>query len=689
MYLRDAETLLAGLTSANPNSSSTRETLATVCSRLSRYLHILDDQADDVAEVWEGEVGRFACEALEALEEVATERMDRVRSLRRDAFEGEAPALADMFLALAEAAGTVATLATDLDTVDGHAELAEHALDQAANMATLAAAAKVRPTSSGAALITRVQLASGRAAAERMRHMFLLGVPLDEDDFNCLISDMTLLVKETRDRASRLKGSKGAAAAAQAFEAVQQLGDTKVLYANLLRCVWRARRELSLSPTEPVSPFASLYSAPTTPTTPTTPGLVRDHDRRGSRTASMSSVMSVVSEQIETPPMPEESIPEETEEEAAVAAAEEAAAKRPTVTLNDPPKRTRAPPPPPLKLSRPPTIPLPPLPQLSPHAPRTPLSPLNPSSTPALLRRASDFTGTRPRLGQSASFHALTGSPAWRTAVSTPSISAIPPLPSPAIPLNDNNPGLSPAPSHRRRLSSMTRPLNAWDRKPSFCFSPSPAVSPGAADGHVPTSELAYKAYTLLSGALKHYKVALTLLSQAEVGSKRARLKSEVLAGIANISLFRAMLAPRMKLAGLLEDKDDPKQLLNTAEVYSTWAAREVGWSFIIEGTPSAELADRRSGQWEDAEAGKRAVLLTLRIWWYRATSDVGADKTTAKENVARVVKRLRDLEGVAHGDVARFTAAVSRLEGDLDPVEHLFWRSVKRILRGGEGEIM
>lgn len=136
-------------------------------------------------------------------------------------------------------------------------------------------------------------------------------------------------------------------------------------------------------------------------------------------------------------------------------------------------------------------------------------------------------------------------------------------------------------------------------------------------------------------------------------------------------------------------EKDEPKQLLNTAEVYSTWAAREVGWSFIIEGTPGAELADRRTGQWEDAEAGKRAVLLTLRIWWYRATADVGADKSTAKENVARVVKRLRDLEGVAHGDVARFTAAITRIEGDLDPVEHLFWRSVKRILRGGEGEVL
>jgi hypothetical protein len=214
-------------------------------------------------------------------------------------------------------------------------------------------------------------------------------------------------------------------------------------------------------------------------------------------------------------------------------------------------------------------------------------------------------------------------------------------------------------------------------------------MSPALADnGHVPTSELAHSAFNLLDSALKHYRVALTLLSQAEVGAQRARHKSEVLAGIANASLFRAMLSPRIRLAGLIDaDRDQPKRLLNTAEVYSTWAAREVGWSFIIEGTPGAELVDRRTGSWEADEAGKRAVLLTLRIWWYRATSDVGADKTTAKANVARVVKRLRDLEGVGYGDVARFLATVMRVEGEIDPVEQLFWRSVKRILGGGESE--
>jgi hypothetical protein len=220
----------------------------------------------------------------------------------------------------------------------------------------------------------------------------------------------------------------------------------------------------------------------------------------------------------------------------------------------------------------------------------------------------------------------------------------------------------------------------------------SPLLSPGFSEnGRVPTAELTQTAYSLLASALKHYKVALTLLSQSEVGLRRAELKSEVLASIASASLFSAMLAPRVACI------DKPKALLNTAEVYSTWAAREVGWSFIIEGTPSAVLADRRApggpapksapGSWEADEAGKRAVLLTLRIWWYRGTADVGSDKSAAKESVARVVKRLRDIEGVTHGDVARFIASVVKIEGELDPVEHLFWRSVKRILRGGQPE--
>lgn len=668
--LREARQLLVSLGRATPNSASARETTAGVSSRLSHLLYVSHDQADDVEEVWEGEVGRFACEALEALEEVASERMDRVRSLRKEAFEGETPALADMFLALANAAGAVATLATDADIVDSHAELAEHALDQAANMATLAAAAKVRPPTTSAALITRVQLASGRAAAERLRHMFLLGVPLEEDDFTTLIADMTLLVKETRERTSRLKGSKGAAAAAQAFEAVRQLGDTKVLYANLLRCVWRERRERPLSPVEPG--YSSNYSSMNS--TPPTPGLVRADSIPGldrSRPGSMSSV----SEGIHSPPFAEDE--------------DEADAKTTVLSVKDadappvPPKRHRAPPPPPLTLTGPPNVPLPALPpQLSPITPRTPLSPLNPSSTPGLTRRASDFAAnTARRLSRGAAGFPFPPKMSWQATSSSPlSTSAVSPQ------LESKQAGPS-SPTKLRRMSSASKPLNPWERKQSFY---SPLVSPAFSyQNHVPTADLAQTAWSMLSSALKHYKVALTLLSQADVGSDRVRLKSEVLASIASASLFRASLAARIRRASAEQrDKDQPKALLNTAEVYSTWAAREVGWSFIIEGTPSAELADRRTDSWEADVEGKRAVLLTLRIWWYRATSDIGADKPTAKMNVARVVKRLRDLEGVSHGDVARFIASIARLEGDIDPVERLFWRSVKRIL-SGDDELM
>lgn len=697
-----------GLTVGAPHSLSAREELAAVCTRLSCLLHAREDAADDPVEVWEGEVGRFACEALEALEEVAAERMDRARTLRRDAFEGEAPALADMFITLAQSAGAVAALATDADTVDEHAELAEHALDQAANMATVAAAAKVRPATVSAALITRVQLASGRAAAERLRNMFLLGVAVDEDDFAALIADMTLLVNETRERAARLKGSKGAAAASQAFEAVRQLGDTKVLYANILRCVWRGRRN------------SIPGYLPSEPSTPLTPGLSRANSLTGvpSLDRSRPSSLSSSNISIESPPIPE--LPEPGDEvDADVTVVPSPVSKivvtpSPVNTLPPvvPPKRTgRAPPPPPLQLNRPPPLPLPPLPPLNSAAlltPRTPLSPLNPSSVGGLARRTSDLHNgsQRPRLARATtSFSNHLPSPRWHSPISP----AGSPGPAPTHPL--------PSPP-RRRLSSMFRPLNAWERKPSYQAIPTLA-SLASANNYVPISddaqygELARTAWTMLGGALKHYKLALTLLSQSDAG-ERARAKSEVLAAIAAASLFRAALGPRLSHMYSVHnqahpvapsEKDGPAALLSTAEVYATWAAREVGWSFLIEGTKGAEAADHRTGSWEADEAGKRAVLLTLRVWWFRATAEPSSSDSDgvsaaeadgerqvikeAKASVEAVVKRLRDLEGVGYGDVARFAAHIFKNEGDVDPTETLFWRSVKRILRGGEGDVL
>lgn len=103
----------------------------------------------------------------------------------------------------------------------------------------------------------------------------------------------------------------------------------------------------------------------------------------------------------------------------------------------------------------------------------------------------------------------------------------------------------------------------------------------------------------------------------------------------------------------LAEANEKKTSLLVTSEVYPTWAAREVGWSFLIEGTKEAAAADRRTNSWRVDEGGKRAVMLLLRVWWHRAVTtesiDVGT-KAAAKDAVEVVVRRMRDREGVKDG---------------------------------------
>ena len=208
------------------------------------------------------------------------------------------------------------------------------------------------------------------------------------------------------------------------------------------------------------------------------------------------------------------------------------------------------------------------------------------------------------------------------------------------------------------------------------------------AEGLVPSSVLAQTAWTLLDSAVKQYKVALSLVSSSDMpASNMAKAKTETLYSIAYCSLFMASLAPRLAIAN-----DKRTSLLVTAEVYSTWAAREVGWSFLIEGTKESQLADRRTNSWRADEAGKRAVMLLLRTWWFRAvtTETIDVDtKIAAKDAVEIVVRRMREKEGVRDGDVMRYRNVLTRVEGELDGAEGLFWRSVSRILRGGNGFVM
>ncbi|WVO18761.1 uncharacterized protein IAS62_000032 [Cryptococcus decagattii] len=112
----------------------------------------------------------------------------------------------------------------------------------------------------------------------------------------------------------------------------------------------------------------------------------------------------------------------------------------------------------------------------------------------------------------------------------------------------------------------------------------------------------------------------------------------------------------------------------------------------LIEGTEAAHLADRRTNSWRADEAGKRAVMLRVRIWWYRAVTSqtIGADtKSHAKDAMETVVKRMKDKGGAKEGDAFRLRHWLYTQEGELDKAEGLFWRSVCRILRGGPGFVM
>ncbi|WVQ97979.1 hypothetical protein IAU59_005099 [Kwoniella sp. CBS 9459] len=619
--LREAVTSLRQLTQLAPLSLTARETLAQACALLSSTLHDTDDAVEDEKATWEGEIGSLAREALQCLEDVAGDKMDRMRSLGPNEAAQQSPAMAEMFLALAQAAVTVSSLATDLTSVDLHIELAEQALDQASNMATVAAAARVKSSTSSANLITRVQLASGASSLERLRHTFHLGVDLDEDDFRALLSDMSMLATECRERAAKLKSHKQAAASTLAWEAIKQHGDGKTLYANLLRLVWRNRKPRRRS------------GPKTGPSTPR-----RMSTRNGSLDAPIKE--------------------EDEESEDALSNSASDSARRESVSSN---------------------------------------------GSRGQGSRKGSMLGAVSEGVEISNFHSAR-SRASRGSISIPQTGRRGSwLPTPAegggrsrrrssVGFGSSVGTIISPDTRSRRISSiggggpLVGPdgISAWNRKASV-------ISLGSEDeaaGLVPSSELARSAWQLLEGSIKQYKLALSVLNGSDLPHARlAQAKNETLVAIAYCSMFMASLAPRLTVAA-----EKRTSHLVTAEVYATWAAREVGWSFLIEGTHAAQLADRRTNSWKADEAGKRAVMLLVRTWWHRAVTTESIDvntKTSAKDAVETVVRRMRDKEGVKEGDVARMRYWLSKQEGEMDGAESLFWRSSARILRGGSGFVM
>lgn len=627
--LEHAISVLRDLLVYAPRSVSARNELARACALLGQTLLETEDSIDGERRIWAGEVGELAREALALLEDVAADRMDRVRTLKQHEAAEQAPSLAEMFLALSSAAISLSSLAVDASSVDLHVELSEQALDQASNMANVAASAKNRSSFASAILITRVQLASGQSSLERLRHSFMLGADLDEDDFRSLISDISILATECRERAVKLKGSRAAAAHTLAWEAISQLGGAKLLYANLLRLVWRKRRPRRKTSVD----FLAGGSGPEASKDPT--GMPQ-RTERGSFMRKMSRSASV---------------------EAATIQEEEESSDGNAGRLE----------PPPLLAHR--------------SSSERPGSSFASSSTRGSTSRKSSGLDSIPD-GQAVSQF---------TQPELPRLGSLSYGSSPALSRRGSWLPPQDQPSGRtRRMSSMSAPLagpdgvTAWSRKASVIG----LATEESAEGMVPSAELAKSAWQLLESGVKQYKLALSALQTSDLPpALLARAKADTLISIAYSSLFAASLAPRLAVA-----REKRTSLLVTAEVYATWAAREVGWSFLIEGSREAAQADRRTNSWRADESGKRAVMLLLRVWWYRAVTTEHMDmdtKMAAKDVVEVVVRRMKDREGVTFGDVTRWTRWLGGMEGEMDAAEALFWRSVSRILRGGSGFVM
>lgn len=479
--------------------------------------------------------------------------MDRASALTKEAFENETPALADTFLNLAKAAAKASSVAPDLDSSDMYAELAERALEQAANMATMAVAAQPE---AAAAVVTRVQLGSAAIVASRLKRLCQLGVSLDEveDDWTFLLADMSDLATSARDLAAQFRGTKGAAAAGTAYQAVTMLANTRVTFALLLR--ERSSAQESLSPLTPHCD-SILVSTPTL-------------DSRGSWSSASAS--------IDSPP-----IKEETEAEVAAATSGHLPDLQspPLSPLSMPKGSKRRAPPPPLNLRHMASTleAVQNYPRATPLTPQSlPPSPLNPA------RRASDSAVLRPSLTRGPSFQ---------------------------------------------------RPRRAT----VLSFSP---VSPPKPDAHA--------AWHLLASAAKGYKLALSLLSASD--QRDPARKSTLLLAIARVCIARAELSSLVNYgAHPPTPRADPRSgtqatgaaaLLATAEVYATWAAREVGWSHVL--VPSEK--GTRCGARAD-EKGLAAVLTTLKVWRDRREAGEVWSRLETMGVTPLDVERVRRLECV------------------------------------------
>lgn len=636
--LQEARADLLHLSRCAPGSMTVRETLATVSGELSR-LHLSDTSEGD------GPAGRLALEALECMEEVAAERMDRAAQLARAEFGPQTPALAAMFLHLAETAGAAAVLSPDSGGVEDFAELAEKALDQATNMVGLATTL-LPPSPDTTALITRVQLASGRITVDRLRHLAVLRVPFHESDFAGALRDLTLLADETKERATSSQVS-----AMQAYECARLLGDTLWLVACLMRGHW-GDHLLSVATTTSVPCSAQAQ--------PTPEGYVYSRSRAGSvgppgrgsdgslpvlDRSRQSSTTSIGS--LESPPIAEEVIIEEddivspswaagggtkppTSPSTFPTLAPKVSPTRPS-TLPEPaqtPKGRRRPPP--LQLSLPPPVcPLPPVP--------SPLSPLN----PAHPRRASE---TRPRVVRQFSGTLPAGSAPRRASSGSARLS-----PSSITPFSAISVPSATHPHPHPHVYPHTAPVSPVEPR-----TPIPAAR---------TLELARRAIEHLECAEARYQHSLSCLPDGH-----AKERAEVLLQLAAVNLFKAAV-PRSLLQALGTERRG--SYLISAEVYANKALEAI--------TPrESKAGDRLSGEPKIPELKERTSnshLAPLTPTDPEERERRGSATSTLSARSRRESDGRRE-SGSSSGRLSPSPAATEWLDLDAARLEKVHWRT-------------
>lgn len=549
----------------------------------------------------------------------------------------------DALMSLASSAMQVGNLGPTSVLSDEYYAIVELALDRASASVINAKPPSGMETSISNPFLTQIHLMSCEASIARIQHLFALGGSVDEDEFKAVISDLEVLSDRERSRAKSMRGTKAAAASTAAFFTLKQLADTRYQYACLLRQIWRKRK--TLPPNLRRTSTSSIGSSGSDGSSRRSsvdvvhkggPPFVLPANRNTSKSGPPRTLSYA-----------DDTIPE----------VDETSEGSPRGSASSELKNNDEFPATPLE-----ALPVPAVPRPGGNHSLSPAEPMSPRrSDHSLLKRPSFISPFDSEAALTAgglvnprgSCEQRRGS--WMPSGDLQAIRA-------------------------RRLSSIglakqDPSVSAWNRKASVISIASEEGAP-----YTTSSALVSAAWNILGDAIKEYKVALTILSSSHLlASDLAQRKSEVLLAIADASLFRASLAPRLSVAA-----EKRTSMLVAAEVYATWAAREVGWASAIEGTKESQIADKRTSSWRADEAGRMAVLTLLRAWWYRAASGPpgeGEVRVAAKDAVDKVTRRLAERNGASDTLVAKFRYKLLKNDGDLDTAENLFWSSVRQNL--------